>query len=306
MLLIFVLYSLFSLVFIICKVALEYSPPLFLVGSRMLTAGALIILYYLFSNRHEIRKIFSINRTAILTLVGLAFFNIYLTNACEVWGLQYLSSAKTCFIYSLSPFASALFSYFLFSEQMSKQKWLGLTIGFLGFIPIFMSQSTEEELTGSFWIFSWAELAVCVAAVSSVYGWILLKKLIQVDQISPLFANGLSMLLGGTMALGHSALVENWDPVPVTEYLPFIECSILLILVSNFICYNLYGHLLKKFTATFMSFAGFTTPLFTALFGWLYFGEVVTSAFFFSMTIVFSGLLLFYREELKFGYAVKA
>jgi len=306
MFLIFLLYSLFSLVFIICKMALEYSPPLFLVGSRMLAAGVLILAYHIFSNRQEFQKVFSINRAAILTLLGLAFFNIYLTNACEVWGLKYLTSAKTCLIYSLSPFASALFSYFLFSERMTRQKWFGLTIGFIGFIPILLSQSTEEELTGSFWIFSWAELAVCVAAVSSVYGWILLKKLIQVDKVSPLFANGSSMLLGGAIALVHSSFVEDWNPVPVTQYLPFIECSLLLILVSNFICYNLYGHLLKKFTATFMSFAGFSTPLFTAIFGWFFFGEMVSPAFFISMSIVFSGLLLFYREELKLGYAVKA
>ncbi len=189
---------------------------------------------------------------------------------------------------------------------MSSQKWLGLTVGFLGFLPILIDQSSTEELTGNFWIFSWAELAVCVAAISSVYGWILLKKLIQVDQVSPMLANGFSMLIGGVMALAHSSYVENWNPVPVTDYLPFIECSLLLILVSNFICYNLYGHLLKKFTATFMSFAGFITPLFTAFFGWVIFGETVSSAFYFSMIIVFSGLILFYKEELKVGYAVKA
>lgn len=306
MFLIFLLYGLFSTVFIICKVALNYSPPLFLVGSRMLVAGILILAYYSVVNRQMIKKVLIMNSRTIFTLLALAFFNIYLTNACEVWGLKYLSSAKTCFIYSLSPFVSALLSYFLFSEMMSLQKWLGLTIGFLGFLPILIDQSTTEELTGSFWIFSWAEMSVCVAAVSSVFGWILLKKIISVDQIPPMLANGLSMLLGGAMALGHSLFEENWDPLPVSEYAHFIECSLLLILISNFICYNLYGHLLKKFTATFMSFAGFTTPLFTAILGWLYFGETVSISFYFSTSIVFCGLLLFYREELKVGYALKA
>jgi drug/metabolite transporter (DMT)-like permease len=65
------------------------------------------------------------------------------------------------------------------------------------------------------------------------------------------------------------------------------------------ICYNLYGYLLRRFSATFMSFAGLTTPLFTALFGWIFLGEVASPAFYLSFSILSVGLLLFYQEELK-------
>ena len=113
------------------------------------------------------------------------------------------------------------------------------------------------------------KLAVIGAAIASVYGWILLKQLINDDGYSPVSANGLSMLIGGSLALGHSLLTENWNPTPIHgPILPFLECTIFLIIVSNCIAYNLYGHLLKRFSATFMSFAGLTTPLFSALFGW--------------------------------------
>ncbi|MCV5950917.1 DMT family transporter, partial [Escherichia coli] len=66
--------------------------------------------------------------------------------------------------------------------------------------------------------------------------------------------------------------------------------------------YNLYGTLLKRYSATFMSFAGFTTPLFTALFGWLVLGEIVTWPFYVSFCIVLLGLVLFDQEELKQSY----
>jgi drug/metabolite transporter (DMT)-like permease len=114
------------------------------------------------------------------------------------------------------------------------------------------------------------------------------------------------MLLGGPMALGHSRITENWNPVPVTEFVPFLECAFLLIIVSNLICYNLYGALLRKYTATFMSFAGFSTPLFTAFFGWLFLGETVSFSFYLSAVIVFAGLILFNQEELGKGVVVKA
>ena len=138
-----------------------------------------------------------------------------------------------------------------------------------------------------------------LAAASSVYGWILLKQLVNDNQLSPLTANGTSMLLGGVFALAHSFFVEEWSPFPVTDYSLFLECTLLLIIISNIICYNLYGALLKRYSATFLSFAGFTTPLFTALFGWMILGEVVTWPFFLSFLIVLLGLLKFEQGELR-------
>jgi drug/metabolite transporter (DMT)-like permease len=295
MALVFLLYALFATVFIICKSALEYTEPLFLVGSRMAVAGGLMLSYQLWADRQQ----FALIKEHAWKLFALAFFNIYLTNACEIWGLQYLSSAKTCFIYSLSPFFAALLSFWFFEEVVSKRKWVGLLIGFIGFYPLIMDKGAAEELAGSFWLFSWAEMAVTVAALSSVYGWILLKQVVSSGRISFLTANGVSMLLGGLIALVHSAAVEGWDPVPVSSWAPFIQCTLLLLIVSNLLAYNLYGFLLKRYSATFVSFAGFTTPLFTAALGWYFFGDQVTASFMLSALVVFCGLYLFYQEELE-------
>lgn len=290
------LYALFASVFTASKQALEYAPPIFLVGARMLLAALCMLAFQAFFQKRSIR----IKPGSFKKLFGLALFNIYLTNVFEFWGLQYLTSFKTCFIYSLSPFLSAFFSYFIFSDVMTQRKWTGLVVGFLGFIPILLSKTSQEALAGDLWIFSWAELAVISACITSVYGWILLKQLVAEEGYSPISANGLSMLIGGGMALVHSLLTENWNPFPIHgPLLPFLECTLFLILISNCICYNLYGFLLKRFSATFMAFAGLTTPLFSALFGWIFHSEVPTAAFYISLLIVFAGLYLFYQEELR-------
>lgn len=292
------LYALFASVFTIAKTGLTYVQPFFLVGTRMLFAGIILLAYQFFVKKQP----FSFDRKTWQRLILLAVFNIYLTNVFEFWGLRYLTSFKTCFIYSLSPFVSAVFSYFLFSEKLTNKKWIGLSVGFLGFMPILLSHTSSEEEAGRLFFFSWPELAVMMAAICSVYGWILLKQLVNEHQLSPLTANGISMLVGGILALGHSFAIEDWQPFPVMNYPIFFECTLLLILISNLICYNLYGTLLKRYSATFMSFAGFTTPLFTALFGWLLLGEIVTWPFYLSFFIVFLGLLLFDQEELKQSY----
>jgi len=298
--LVFVLFALFASVFTISKTALEYAQPFFLVGIRMFAAGGLMLAYQYWRDPAKLR----IKREDYSLVFKLALFNIYLTNTFEFWGLQYLTSFKTCFIYSLSPFVSALFSYVILSEKMSPKKWMGLIVGCIGFAPILLSQSSSENETGHLLFLSWAELAVLIACISSVYGWILLKQLVRDRDYNFTTANGWSMAVGGALALIHSLFTEEWNPIPATEFMPFFECAVALMIISNLICYNLYGYLLKKYSATFISFAGFTTPLFTATFGWLFLKETVTIEFYISSAIVLVGLYIFNMEELKLEEAV--
>lgn len=94
------MYAAWSSVFSIGKIALQYSPPIFLTGFRMLLAGVILFIYLLITKRAALK--ISLNQFFSLTLLG--FFSIYLTNILEFWGLQYLTAAKACFLYSLSPF----------------------------------------------------------------------------------------------------------------------------------------------------------------------------------------------------------
>ena len=130
---------------------------------------------------------------------------------------------------------------------MNPTKWIGLLIGFLGF-----SLSLDFSSDFNFKI-SMPELAVIGAAIASVYGWILLRVVVKDHSISPLAANGYSMFFGGIFALLHSFLMESWQPLPMQiEYLPKVVSGIAaMTVISNLICYNLYGMMLRKFTATF-------------------------------------------------------
>lgn len=300
--LVFVLYALFASIFTIGKHALMYTEPFFLVGTRMILAGGVLIAYeYLFN-----RKSFALPKNLLFPIFFLALFNVFFTNAFEFWGLKYLSSSKTCFIYSLSPFAAAIISYFYFEEKITPVKFFGMCVGFAGFIPIFLSDSSVEQEVGKIGFLSWPEISVLIAAISSVYGWIILREVVTKHNYPTFLANGFSMLLGGVMSLMTSLVFEEWNPVPVTDMREFLIWLAAMTIISNFICYNLYGYLLKTFTATFMSFSGFSTPLFVSFFGWIFLSEYVTWKFAFSVVVVFIGLMIFYREELRQGYVKTA
>lgn len=302
------MYATWSSVFSLGKIALQYSPPIFLTGFRMALAGVLILSYLAIARRSS----FKLHKKQWLSIGLLAFFSIYLTNILEFWGLQYLTAAKTCFIYSLSPFFAALFSYIHFKEKMTRRKWLGLGIGFLGFIPVILTQSGSEELLNAFSYFSWPTLAIMGAALASIYGWVLLRLIVKDESkdttVSPLMANGASMLIGGALAFGHSFLVDSWNPMPVASenFLPFLQGTLIMTFISNILCYNLYGMMLRRYTATFLSFVGLLSPIFASLNGWIFLGEPLSWQIFLSTGIVSLGLWIVYQAELKQGYILKA
>jgi drug/metabolite transporter (DMT)-like permease len=294
------MYAVWSSMFSFAKIALQYSPPIFLTGARMAIAGVIILAYLLIAKRSS----FKLRPVQWMSMALLAFFSIYLTNILEFWALQHLTAAKACFIYSLSPFFAAFFSYLHFGEKMNGRKWIGLSLGLVGIIPVLSLQTGAEGLMSAFSFLSWPSIAMIGAALASVYGWVLLRLLVKDNQVSPLMANGSSMIIGAAMAFGHSFMVEQWNPTPIASgfMLPFVGWTLLMAFISNIICYNLYGMLLKKFTATFLSFMGLLSPVFASMHGWIFLGESPSWLIFLSTGIVSIGLWIVYAAELKQGY----
>lgn len=293
------MYAIWSSVFSLGKMALEVSPPLFLTGCRFLLAGLLFLGYVWVRDKTSLKT----SLPVFLLILGLAVTGTYLTNAFEFWSLQQLTAAKTCFIYSLCPFFSAFFSYLHFNEKMNRRKWLGLGIGFLGIFPVLCMQKGSEELLSTIPFMSWPELAMVAASICTVYGWILLRIILQ-KGVPILVANGLSMTIGAVVALTHSFLSESWSPFPVQaeNSSSFIQGILIMTVISNLVGFNLYGFLLKKFTATFLSFMGLLSPIFASLCSWILLNEPISPVIFVSTLIVSCGAWLVYSAELRQGY----
>jgi drug/metabolite transporter (DMT)-like permease len=292
--LVLLLYALFATIFPLCKLAFDHHiQPIFFTGMRMLLGGGALLIFQFFLDKRKIVW----KKEHTWPIIILIVCNIYLTNVCECWGLQYLSSVKTCFIYNLCPFFTAFFSFLFLNERLSKIKWLGFIIGIIGFIPFFIEKSVAETNVGGLFFFSWPEIALVVAALATVFGWIAMRRLV-LDGYSPIVANGISMFASAFLIMPTSFFAgESWNPFPVSHWNYALFYIIITTIISNVIAYNMYGWLLNRYTATFLTFAGFASPLFTALFGWLLLTEQVSWTFVFSMVIVFIGLFLFHSEE---------
>jgi len=308
MVLVILLYLLFASTFTLGKAALSYVPPFLFIGMRMIFGGSLLIAYYRFIAGHKV----AIRIADYSLFLRIIVFHIFCAYTLEFWALEYVASAKACLLYNLSPFITALFSYFLFAEKLSYRQLCGLVVGFLGFIPILLAQTPLESLSWHVGFISCYELALIGSVVSSAYGWMIMKDLIN-KGYSFIMINGIGMVGGGILAFILSLYKEGlpmMKDVAVTNetlviyYGTFGErlimlgaYSLALIIIANIICYNLYGYLLSRYSATFLSFAGFMTPLFAALLGWLFLGEQVTWHFFATISLVIMGLYLFHEKK---------
>lgn len=285
----FLMYFLFATVFSVGKITLMHGEPFFFSFFRMILAAIILIVFQLFQKKANLK----ISKKDLFPLFMVGFFNVFVTNGLEFWGLKFMESGKTGFIYTGTPFFSIFLSYLFFSEKMTKLKWLGLFLGIIGFLPIYFLDSGEK----SGWYFSYPEIAVSIAAMSCVIGWIYFKKLLN-NGVHFMTINSYSFLLGGLFSFITSQIFEKWQPVPVTSWSPFIWGTIYIVFVHNLICYNIYGYSIGRFSLPFVNIVGYISPLIALIIGCLILKETISIIIFFCFIPILLGIILYYKEEL--------
>lgn len=294
MFLVVLLYAVLASTFTIAKIALEYAKPFFLIGFRMITAGTLMLSFIYFFQKHK----FKIKNNDWILFIKVSLFHIYLAFIPEFWALQYLSSSKTNLIYSATPFIAALLAYIILREKLSLKKTVGMLIGIAGLIPVFLTQTDIREAGMELFSISLPEIVLLGAVASAAYAWFVVKKLLD-KGYSLLMINGIAMFFGGIGALLTSFIVEGTSTSPVFDFWPFLGWTSLLILVANIVVYNFYGFMLKKYSVTFVTSAGFLCPVFGGFYGYFFLSENITWHYFVSLAFIFLGLYIFYKDELK-------
>lgn len=265
----------------------------FLVGIRMLAASIILLVMAFWAKKGDfLRRI----RAHWPYLIILASFATFLPAILKAYALKHTDSSTVAFIGSLDPFLTAIYAYFLLNDRLTPYKWLGILLGIAGNIVLIITHSDSTcSLLGQL---SCAEGAALAAVCVSRFGWIKVQQVLKSHLFSVKEINGLCMLLAGIYALGLTIIVSpaafgvSWT---LSMVLLFIHTTV----IGNVLGFSLYSHLLKHHSATFVSLAGFSTPLFVYLFGWFFLNEKLYASFLLASAITFAGLVIFYAEELK-------
>lgn len=286
------MYAAFAATFPLAKLAMaQTTSPMFFLALRMLCAGAGMTLYA--SIAQPSRPPLSREDWFDFTLAG--FLAIFVAFGCEFWAIQYVPSVKVNLFYSLSPFVTALLARIAGIERLSWPKFMGLLVGFAGMLPLALRSTLSAD---GIWFLPTTvyDLTLLVSVTSAAYAWFIIKRLMHRGY--PLaFVNGLMMLIGGAMcALAHLCLTSG-NLTLVTSWPDLLWYMAALILISNVFGYTMYGMLLRKYSFTLLSFAGFMCPLFGLLYGYFFMNETLSLTYVVSLACVFVGLAIFYWDE---------
>ena len=304
MLFLFLAHFLSSNMFLFGKVILDFASPLLVVGLRTLLGGLIAIVLYFFNQERRSRlSRFTINDYFLIILFG--FFYVFLKTSLSFWGMQYMSSGKAAFIFNLSPFVSAFFSYLFFNELMTQKKWIGITIGFIGVTMTLMHRSSCGMEAGGFCTFiSLAEASIIGAVIANSLGIVIARYLSRERKVPVFFFNSISLISSSMMSFaGMAYLGESW--MITTDKIYFFTSLLVAISVLSIVALHIKIVLLKKYSTTMMEFTSFVMPLSATILGYLFLNEDVTWHFAISFVVVIMGLYIFYQEELRQGYIVK-
>jgi drug/metabolite transporter (DMT)-like permease len=284
--------ALFAATFPLGKFALQYTGPVFLTAIRMLMAG-LILLIYSFYNENKTLKI---PLRDYLLFAKTSLFYVVLAFVPEFWALKYLSSIKTNLLWSVQPLLAALLGFILFSEKLSYKKIIALAIGFAGMLPIIFTCDIGAIGFSDICTVSYPEISLFIAVFSTIYGWFLIKELLA-KHYSLSLINGITMTFGGFICLLLS-FAEHflYQQELYSNFGAVVGYSLLLVLASNIVGYGLYGYFLSHYSITFLSFSGFTCPLFGFLFSYML-DEPIYNSYIFGCALIMLGLVIFYLEE---------
>lgn len=297
MILVLLLYAILASTFTIGKMLLSFVPPLFLIGLRMVFSGTILLAgYYLFA-KNKVK----IDRKDWLMLVVISFIHILIPYASEFIAMQSIAPSCAALMFNLSPFFSALFSYLYFSEKMNATKWLGAFISFSGLI-YFMKPTSL--CFGDVFNLNFSYLLLLIGVATSSLAWVMIRQFVKNKDYSIVLINGFAMLLGGVESFAVSYLYGEVVNFPWQNMWTFVGLFLVIFMCAN-IFYNFYGFLLKKYSATFLSFMGIATPLITAFFDWLFLGMSIHLNFFITLILIGTGVYIFYKEELRQGYIVQ-
>jgi drug/metabolite transporter (DMT)-like permease len=245
----------------------------------------------------------------------------------KAYALKNMLTSKAAFLASLDPFVTALYAYLFWGERLTKKKIIGIVLGFTGTLILLISSSTGENALLVWSIFSYPEIAALLAMAIGRIGWMFVQQLLRKERYTPAEVNGLLMTISGILAfttpfmwsglitiLGVMPFLRAYLPVysltdataflhltigPST-YLPLIFFAVLYtVLVGNVIGYTMYAGFLKRHTATFVSLAGFSVPLYVYFFSNILLGEPLTLNFLYASCVTFIGLLIFYQDEIN-------
>ena len=173
--------------FVIAKPAMEYFPPMLLMGMRFVFAASILIWWFPIP-RGFLKKIFIASLIANTLQYGLTYTGLSFIDA----------SAAVLLVQTEVPFG-VIFAYFMLKEKPTTRSLVGIAIAFIGVYPLTGSPNLDGKFVG-------VSLVIIGSGIWAL-GQVLVKPLSK--EISPLALVAWMALFSGPILIALSAIFDG-------------------------------------------------------------------------------------------------
>lgn len=277
------------------KLILTMIPPTYFVGIRMGLSGFFLIIMFCLKI-DVLRKA----KENIGALFVVALFTTFIPSLMRAYALSHLPSSRAAFWGTFEPFVTAVYMYILHKERLTLKQIAGCIVGvFAGAFFVFIQNASLLFDLKTFLYITFPDLIQIGSVCISRYGWLKAQNILQKNIFQPKELNGFTHFISGMLALVLSFGSGEMKLLSFSSSSKFIFLMFYTVVIGNMLAYTLYATLLKKQSATFISLAGLSVPLFVHLLGPIFLKESISGAFFIASGMIFIALYLFHSGKKK-------
>jgi drug/metabolite transporter (DMT)-like permease len=244
----FAVYVIWGTTYFAIKVGIEGAPPFFLIGSRFLLAGGLLLAWQLLRG-NPMPTARQWRGAALLGLLMLVIGNCGVAVA-EHW----VSSGATVALISVMPLATALWSG-AFGEWPKRLEWGAIVLGGVGTAVMLLGRDLQANVLGT--------LVILFGTASWSFGTVLARR---IDIPHGPTGFGAEMLTAGVMALMLSAaLGEHW----LLPHAPRVWWAwSYLVVFGSMIAFSAYRFVVERVSPTLAATYAYVNPPVGLFVGW--------------------------------------
>lgn len=265
-------YVIWGTTYFAIKVGIEESPPFFLMGTRFVVAGGLLLAWQLLRRQ----PMPTIKQWRGAALIG--FLLLVGGNGAVAVAERWVSSGATVALISAMPLCTALWSG-VFGQWPRRMEWGAIVLGGIGAAVMLMGRDLQGSLAGT--------LVIMLGISSWSLGTVLSRR---VDVPHGPTGFGAEMLAAGLIDLAISAsLGEHW----AAAYSPRVEWAwIYLVIFGSMIAFSAYRFVVERVSTTLASTYAYVNPPVALFVGWWLGHESFSTNTLFGLPIVLGAVAL--------------
>ena len=284
-----VLAAVWGTAFVAISAGLNHFPPVLFAALRYDIAGVIMLAYAAYAADDWLPQ--GRDQWAVVAVGASLMIAAY--HAFLFVGQQHTLAAVASILVGLSPILTTGFARVLTpSDALSPVGVVGVILGLVGVVVI--SQPDPANLLSTSFV---ATVLIFLAAASFALGGVLTRRIDASIEIETMEAWS---MLGGALLM-HLLSLALREPVDVAAWAhPEAVASLLyLAIAASAVGFLLYFDLLERLGAVEINMVSYVAPIFAAIFGWLYLGEVIDLATAVGFLVIVVGFGLVKRRALR-------